>query len=173
LLLSRAQTPDRSLGEFGRLGVAVDLVQQGCVELPLCVDRCRGLPDLSPDSTFLLLSFSRERSAWRRDPTPLIQRWRKSQNGRLIFLTLISGGLWLRWHWGVAFSFVSVVSVGFVTTERGLEVVLFFVFFEDGNEVVEVEVLMSVVVEVIENTVSDDMVERTGLSNWKGLTVLD
>ncbi len=38
LLLSRAQTPDRSLGEFGRSGVAVDLVQQGRVELPLCVD---------------------------------------------------------------------------------------------------------------------------------------
>ena len=74
---------------------------------------------------------------------------------------------------GVAFSFVSVVSVGLVMTECSLEVVLFFVFFEDGNEVVEVEVLMSVVIEVIENTISDDMVERTGLSKWKGLTVLD
>jgi hypothetical protein len=83
----------------------------------------------------------------------------------LIFLTLISGGLWLRWHRGVSFSFVSVVSVGLVTTERSLEVVLFFVFFEDGDEIVKVEVLVSVVlVGVIENSVSDNMVKRTGLS---------
>jgi hypothetical protein len=164
-LLSRAQTPDRSLGDFGSSGVAVNLVQQGRVELPLCVDRCRGLPDLSTDGTFLLFSLSREWSTQRRDPTPLINRWRKSQNGRLIFLALVSGGLWLRWHRGVSFSFVSVVSVGLLTTERSLEVVLFFVFFEDGDEIVKVEVLVSVVlVGVIKNSVSDNMVKGTGLS---------
>ncbi len=98
-----------------------------------------------------------------RDPMPLIKRWRKSQNGRLIFLTLISGGLWLRWHRGVSFSFVSVVSVGLVKTECSLEVVLFFVFFEDGDEIVKV--LVSVVlVGVIENSVSDNMVNGTRLS---------
>jgi hypothetical protein len=67
----------------------------------------------------------------------------------LIFLTLVPGGLWLCWHWGVAFSFVSVVSVGFIATEHSLEVVFFFVFSEDGNEVVKVKVLMSVIVGVI------------------------
>ncbi len=83
----------------------------------------------------------------------------------MIFLTLVSGGLWLRWHWGVSFSFVSVVSVGLLMTECSLEVILFFVFFEDGDEVVKVEVLVSVVlVGVIKNSVSDDMVKRTGLS---------
>ncbi len=94
----------------------------------------------------------------------MINRWRKSQNGRLIFLTLVPGGLWLRWHWGVVFSFVSIFGVGLVMTERGLEVVLLFVVFEDGDKVIEIEVLMSVVVEVIENPISDDVVKRTRLS---------
>jgi hypothetical protein len=53
------------LGDLGRLGIAVDLVQQGRVELSLRVDRCRGLPDLSTDGTFLLFSFSREWSTRR------------------------------------------------------------------------------------------------------------
>jgi hypothetical protein len=91
----------------------------------------------------------------------------------LIFLTLVPGGLWLRWHWGVVFSFVSIFGVGLVTTERGLEVVLFFVVFEDGDKVVEIKVLMFGVVEVIENSVSDDMIEWTRLSKGNGLTVFD
>jgi hypothetical protein len=80
---------------------------------------------------------------------------------------------WLRWHWGVVFSFVSIFGVGLVTTERGLEVVLFFVVFEDGDKVVEIKVLMFGVVEVIENSVSDDVVEWTRLSKRNGLTVFD
>jgi hypothetical protein len=79
----------------------------------------------------------------------------------------------LRWHWGVVFSFVSVFGVGLVTTERGLEVVLVFVVFEDGDKVVEIKVLMFGVVEVIENTVSDDVVKWTRLSKRNGLTVFD
>jgi hypothetical protein len=79
----------------------------------------------------------------------------------------------LRWHWGVVFSFVSVFGVGLVTTERGLEVVLFFVVFEDGNEVVEIKVLRFGVVEVIEKTVSNDLVKWTRLSKRNGLTVFD
>ena len=96
---------------------------------------------------------------------PLISRWRKLEKGRLIFLMLISCGLWLRWHRGVALSFISVIRVGLVTTECSLEVVLFFIFFEDGDEVVKVEVLVSVVlVGIIKNSVSDNMVKGTGLS---------
>ncbi len=63
---------------------------------------------------------------------------------------------------GVSFSFVSVLSVGLVMTECSLEVVFFFVFFEDGDEVVKVEVL--ILVGIIENSVSNNMVKRTGLS---------
>jgi hypothetical protein len=67
---------------------------------------------------------------------------------------------------GVIFSIVSVISVGLVTTERSLEVVLFFVFFKNGDEVVKAEVLVSVItlVVIIENPVSDNVVEGTGLS---------
>jgi hypothetical protein len=162
LLLSRAQTPDRSLGDLCRSGITVDFVQQGS----LCVDRCRGLTDLSTDCALLLFSLSWERSMWRCDPTPLISQWRKSENRRLIFLTLISCGLWLRWHRGVTFSFVSVVSIGLVTTECSLEVVFFFIFFKDGDEIVKAKVLVSVVILVvfIENPVSDNVIEGTGLS---------
>jgi len=74
---------------------------------------------------------------------------------------------------GVVFSFVSIFGVGLVTTERGLEVVLFFVVFEDGDKVVEIKVLMFGVVEVIENSVSDDVIEWTRLSKGNGLTVFD
>ncbi len=102
----------------------------------------------------------------RRDPTLLIKQWRKSQNGRLIFLGLVSCRLWLRWHQGVSFSFVSIVSVGLVTTEHSLEVVFSFVFFEDGDEIVKIEELVSVVVlvGVIENPISNNVVKGTGLS---------
>ncbi len=87
-----------------------------------------------------------------------------SQNGRLTFLALVSCGLWLRWHRGVSFSFVSIVSL--VTTECSLEVVFFVVFFEDGEKIVKVEVLVSVVVlvGVIENPVNDNVIKGTGLS---------
>jgi hypothetical protein len=166
LLLSCAQTPDRSLGDLARSGVAVNLVQQGRVKFSLCVNRCRGLPDLATDGTLFFFSLSREQSTRRRDPTPLIKRWHKSQNGRLIFLALVSCGLWLRWHWGVSFSFLSIVSIGLVTTECSLEVVIFFILLEDGDEIVKVKVLVSVVVliGVIENPVSDNVVKGTGLS---------
>ena len=175
LLLRRAQTPDGALGSLCCPSIVIDLVQEGRVKLPLCVDRCRGPPSLSTNGALFRISLSWERSARRRDPTPLINRWRKSQNGSLIFFPLISGGLWLRWHLGVSFSFVSVVGVGFVTTERSLKVVSFVVFFEDGDKVVEVEELLSVVVlvGVIENSVANDILKRTGLSNVKRLTVVD
>ncbi len=67
---------------------------------------------------------------------------------------------------GVVFSVVSVVRVGLVTTERSLEAILFFIFFKDGDEIVKAEVLVSVVtlVIIIENPVSDNVVEGTGLS---------
>ena len=173
LLLRRAQTPDGALGSLCCPSIVIDLVQEGRVKLPLCVDRCRSLPGLPTNGALFWVSLSWERSARRRDPTPLINRWRKSQNGSLIFFALISSGLWLRWHLGVSFSFVSVVGVGLVTTERGLEVVLFFVVFEDGDKVVEIKVLMFGVVEVIENSVSDDVVKWTRLSKRNGLTVFD
>ncbi len=166
LLLSHVQTPDRSLGDLCRSGITVNFIQQGRVEFSLCIDRCQGLPDLSTDCALLLFSLSWERSTRHCDPTPLISRWRKSENGRLIFLTLIACGLWLRWHRGVAFSFVSVISVGLVTTECSLKVVFFFVFFKDGDEIVKAEVLVSVVtlVVIIENPVSNNVIEGTGLS---------
>jgi hypothetical protein len=175
LLLRRAQTPDGALGSLCCPSIVIDFVQEGRVKLPLCVDRCRGPPSLSTNGALFRISLSWERSARRRDPTPLINRWRKSQNGSLIFFPLISGGLWLRWHLGVSFSFVSVVGVGLVTTERSLKVVSFVVFFEDGDKVVEVEELLSVVVlvGVIENSVANDILKRTGLSNVKRLTVFD
>ena len=152
--------------------IIIDLVQEGRVELSLGVDRCWRLPSLSANGTFFFTSFVRQRSSRCRDPAPLISLWRKSQNGRLDFFTL---SWWLRWHWGVVFSFVSVFGVGLVTTERGLEVVLVFVVFEDGDKVVEVEELLSVVVlvGVIENSVANDILKRTGLSNVKRLTVFD
>jgi hypothetical protein len=161
LLLSRAQTPDRSLGDLGRSGVAVNLVQQGRVKFSLRVDRCGGLPDLTTDGTLFFFSLSREWSTQRRDPTPLINRWRKSQNGRLIFLALVSGGLWLRWHRGVSFSFVSIVSIGLVTTECSLEVVIFFILLEDGYEIFKAETLLIVFV-VVEVSVSNHVVEDAG-----------
>ena len=175
LLLRRAQTPDGALGSLCCPSIVIDLVQEGRVKLPLCVDRCRSLPGLPTNGALFWVSLSWERSARRRDPTPLINRWRKSQNGSLIFFPLISGGLWLRWHLGVSFSFVSVVGVGLVTTERSLKVVLLVFFFEDGDKVVEIEELLSVVVlvGVIENAVANDILKRTGLSNVKRLTVLD
>jgi hypothetical protein len=169
LLLSRAQTPERPLGILCCPSIIIDLVQEGRVELSLGVDRCWRFPSLSASGTFFLFSFVWQGSSRCRDPAPLISRWRKSQNGRLDFFTLS----WLRWHWGVVFSFVSVFGVGLVTTERGLEVVLFFVVFEDGNEVVEIKVLRFGVVEVIEETVSNDLVKWTRLSKRNGLTVFD
>ena len=175
LLLRRAQTPDGALGSLCCPSIVIDLVQEGRVKLPLCVDRCRSSPGLPTNGALFRVSLSWERSARRRDPTPLINRWRKSQNGSLIFFALISSGLWLRWHLGVSFSFVSVVGVGLVTTERSLKVVFLVVFFEDGDKVVEVEELLSVVVlvGVIENSVANDILKRTGLSNVKRLTVVD
>jgi hypothetical protein len=171
LLLSRAQTPERPLGILCCPSIIIDLVQEGRVELSLCVDRCGRLPSLSANGTVTFFtSFVWQRSPRCRDPAPLISRWRKSQNGRLDFFTL---SWWLRWHWGVVFSFVSVFGVGLVTTERGLEVVLVFVVFEDGDKVVEIKVLMFGVVEVIENSVSDDVVKWTRLSKRNGLTVFD
>ncbi len=70
---------------------------------------------------------------------------------------------------------LSVVGVGLVTTERSLKVVSFVVFFEDRDKVVEVEELLSVVVlvGVIENSVANDILKRTGLSNVKRLTVVN
>ncbi len=175
LLLRRAQTPDGALGSLCSPSIVIDLVQEGRVKFPLCVDRCRGLPSFSTNGALFRISFFWERSARCRDPTPLIKRWRKSQNGSLVFFALISGWLWLRWHLGVSFSFVSVVGVGLVTTERSLKVVSFVVFLEDGDKVVEVEELLSVVVlvGVIENSVANDILKRTGLSNVKRLTVVD
>jgi hypothetical protein len=169
LLLSRAQTPERPLGILCCPSIIIDLVQEGRVELSLGVDRCWRFPSLSASGTFFFTSFVWQGSSRCRDPAPLISRWRKSQNGRLDFFTLS----WLRWHWGVVFSFVSVFGVGLVTTERGLEVVFFFVVFEDGNEVVEIKVLRFGVVEVIEETVSNDLVKWTRLSKRNGLTVFD
>jgi hypothetical protein len=163
LLLSRAQTPDRPLGDLGCLSVAINFIQQGRVEFPLGVERCRGLPDLSSDCAFLLLSFSWEWSTRCRDPMPLISRWRKSENGRLIFLTLVSCGLWDR---GVVFSVVSIIGVGLVTAESSLEVIFFFVFFENGDEVVKAKVLVSVFTlgVIIENPISENVFEGTRLS---------
>ncbi len=79
---------------------------------------------------------------------------------------LISCGLWLRWHRGVALSFISVIRVGLVTTECSLEVVFFFVFFKDGDEIVKAEVLVSLVtlIVIIKNPISDNVVEGTRLS---------
>ncbi len=50
--------------------------------------------------------------------------------------------------------------------ESSLEVVFLFVFFKDGDEIVKAEVLVSVIVlvGVIENSVSDNVVKGTRLS---------
>jgi hypothetical protein len=170
LLLSRAQTPERPLGILCCPSIIIDLVQEGRVELSLGVDRCWRFPSLSASGTVFFTSFVWQGSSRCRDPAPLISRWRKSQNGRL---DLFTWSWWLRWHRGIDFSFVTVSGVGLVTTERGLEVVLFFVVFEDGNEVVEIKVLRFGVVEVIEETVSNDLVKWTRLSKRNGLTVFD
>jgi hypothetical protein len=69
---------------------------------------------------------------------------------------------------GVIFSvaFVSIVCVSLVMTESGVKVVLFVIFFENGDEVIKVEVLVPVVIliVIIEYPVTDNVIEGTGWS---------
>jgi hypothetical protein len=50
--------------------------------------------------------------------------------------------------------------------ESSLEVVFFFIFFENGDEVVKAKVLVSVItlIVIIKNPVSENVVEGTRLS---------
>jgi hypothetical protein len=160
LLLSRAQTPERPLGILCCPSIIIDLVQEGRVELSLCVNRCGRLPSLSANGTVTFFtSFVWQRSSRCRDPAPLISRWRKSQNGRLDFFT---GSRWLRWHRGVDFSFVTVSGVVRVSVVVGLGVVVVTVVFENWYEVFEAETLLIVFV-VVEISVSNHVVENAGL----------
>ncbi len=74
LLLSQSQTQEHSLGDLLGACVIVDFVKERRVELPLRVQRGRGLPDLSTDGPFVLSSFVRKRSLRCRDQAQLI-RW--------------------------------------------------------------------------------------------------
>jgi hypothetical protein len=93
-------------------------------------------------------------------------RWcRRSENDRVV--DLID---WHR-HREVDLSFVPIFGIGLVTTERTIEVVFIVFFFEEGNEVIEVKVLVLVggidvvlvgvvfVVGVIEIVVPNNVIE--------------
>jgi hypothetical protein len=117
------------------------------------------LPSLSTNCTFLFSSLVRKGSTRCRDPAPLISLWRKSQNGRLVVLTL-SG--WLRWHLGIGFSFVVIACVGFVSVVGGREVVVVTVVFEDRHEIFEAESLLIVFVVVVKVSVSNHVIKMPG-----------
>jgi hypothetical protein len=75
-------------------------------------------------------------------------------------------------------SFVLVSCVGLETTERSLEVVFVFFFFQDRDEVVKIEIALFVggvvviLVGVIEIIITKNVVERNVWNLWLGFTVI-
>jgi hypothetical protein len=101
----------------------------------------------------------------------LMRRCLRSENGRVVDL-----GFW-HLHRGVDLSFIVVSGFFFVTTERTVEVVVVVIFLEEGEDIVEVEVLVVAggigvvlvnvtVGGVIEEIVADNVVEWAYVESW-------
>jgi hypothetical protein len=103
-----------------------------------------------------------------------MRRCLKSENGRRVD----RAGLPSRLHRGGDLSFVLVSCVGLETTERSLEVVFVFFFFQDRDEVVKIEIALFVggvvviLVGVIEIIITKNVVERNVWNLWLGFTVI-
>jgi hypothetical protein len=100
-----------------------------------------------------------------------MRRCLRSENGRVVDLRF--------WHLhrGVDLSFVDVSGFFFVTTERTVDVAVVVVFFEEGEDIVEVKVLVVaggigvVLVDVavrgvIEEIITDNVVEWAYVESW-------
>ncbi len=103
-----------------------------------------------------------------------MRRCLKSEKGRRVDWSRLLSHL----HRGGDFSLIPVTCISLKMMERSLQVILLFVFFEDGDEIVKIEVVLFIgrvvviLAGLIEIIIAKNVVERNVWNLRLGFTVI-